>query len=108
MPLTRTYFHVLIDTPDPDGNGAILDPVEHRVEIRGADQLRAELEGKRIGVTLQESMHQTYLWAWAAMVREGHYADTFHAFRDAVLSVKNDTEAEGEPVDPTQPGATGV
>lgn len=100
MPLQRIYFDVYLDDPEaPDGYA------EHRVEIRGADQLRAELEGKRIGTSLNESMHQTYLWAWASCVRNKLIDMPFMEFRDVVIQVKGDRE-EPQNVDPTRPAAT--
>lgn len=101
MPLTRTYFTIYMDDPaDPEGY------IEHRVEVRGADQLRAETEGKGIGVTLKDSMHQTYLWAWAAAVREGKLDLSFKTFRANVISVEGEgDDDEPDTVDPTQPAA---
>lgn len=101
MPLQRIYFDVFLDDPDaPDGY------VEHRVEIRGADQLRAELEGKRIGAGLNDSMHQTYLWAWASCVRNKLVDLPFMEFRELVIQVNGD-KGEPENVDPTRQAATG-
>jgi hypothetical protein len=102
MPLTRTFFTIYLDQPDdPEGY------IEHRVEVRGADQLRAETEGKGMGVTIKDSMHQTYLWAWAAACREGKVDMSFRTFRTNVISVEqDDDDAEGVPVDPTQPAAS--
>lgn len=99
MPLTRTYFTVYLDDPD-DPTGY----TEHRVEVRGADQLRAELEGKKLGVGLKDAMHQTYLWAWAACVRERIVDLSFKDFREAAIKVEGDDD-EPEPVDPTRPAA---
>lgn len=101
MPLVRTYFNVFLDDPEaPEGYA------EHRVEVRGADQLRAELEGKKIGVSLKDAMHQTYLWSWAALVREGVVDIPFMKFRDLVIKAESDDpDAEPVPVDPTQPAA---
>lgn len=100
MPLVRTYFTVYLDDPDqPDGY------VEHRVEVRGADQLRAELEGKKLNVSLKDAMHQTYLWAWASCVRQGIVEGSFKDFRDRAIKVEGDDEDEPVAVDPTQPAA---
>lgn len=99
MPLTRTYFTVYLDDPaDPEGY------VEHHVEVRGADQLRAELEGKKMGVGLKDAMHQSYLWAWAALVRTHVIDIPFTEFRELAIKVEGDDD-EPEPVDPTQPAA---
>lgn len=100
MPLVRTYFTVYLDDADePEGY------VEHRVEVRGADQLRAELEGKKMGVHLKDAMHQSYLWAWAALVRTGKIDIPFSEFRDIAIKVEGDDD-EPEPVPPTLPAAT--
>jgi hypothetical protein len=102
MPLTRTYFLVGLDDPDNPG-GELL---ELRVEVKGADQLRAELEGRKMGIDHRVAIHQTYLWAWAAMVREGHYTGPFKDFRDVVVKVSPDEDAaDEETVDPTRPAA---
>lgn len=117
MPLTRQYFNVLLDRPDAGSptkldaaHPAVVtvadDTVEYRVEIRGTDQLRAELEGKSIGVTLKDAMHQTYLWAWASMVRQDLFKGAFMEFRKVAIKVEGEDDDDGETVDPTQPGAT--
>lgn len=100
MPLTRRYFNVFLDDDaEPEGY------VEHRVEIRGCDQLRAELEGKRIGVNLKDAIHQSYLWAWASMVRNKIVDVPFKDFRDIAIQV-NAEEDDEEEVDPTQTAAS--
>lgn len=102
MPLVRTFFTVYLDDPaDPEGY------VEHRVEVRGTDQMRAETEGKGIGVSIKDAMHQSYLWAWAAAVREGKIDMSFRTFRTNVISVEEDEAKPPVEVDPTQPAATG-
>lgn len=101
MPLQRTIFKVYLDDPDADEGYA-----EHEVEIRGADQLRAELEGKRLHVSLKDAMHQTYLWAWAALVRTKVIDIPFAEFRDIAIRVDGDKDAEPVDVDPTQPAAS--
>jgi hypothetical protein len=100
MPLKRIYFDVYLDDPDnPDGY------LEFRAEVRGADQLRAELEGKRIGVTLEESMHQTFLWSWAALMRTHQIDMPFKDFRERAIQVKGDKSSEAD-VDPTLPAVS--
>lgn len=104
MPLTRTYFNVYVDDPESTDGYA-----EHRVEIKGQDQLRAELEGRKLGVDHKVAIHQTYLWAWAACVRLGVYKGSFAEFRDVVIKVDDEDTAAGadEPatVDPTRQAA---
>lgn len=100
MPLVRTMFTVYLDDPDaPEGYA------EHRVEIRGADQLRAELEGKKLGVGIRDAMHQSYLWAWAALVREGKLDVSFAKFREQAIKVEGEDD-EPQPVPPTLPAVT--
>jgi hypothetical protein len=96
MPLERRFFNVLIERDDTDE--------EYRVEVRGVDQLRAELEGKRRGVHIKDAMHTTYLWAWAASIREDRIdpKTSFTDFMTAVVQVEGDEE-ETETVDPTRP-----
>lgn len=101
MPLVRTYFTVYMDDPEaPEGY------VEHRVEVRGADQLVAEERGKRMGVNIKDAMHQTYLWSWAAMVREGLCNVSFEEFMKLAIKVEGEKNDDAEPVDPTQPAVT--
>jgi hypothetical protein len=96
--IERKMFHVLLDPEEPG------DATEYTVEVRGADQLRAELEGKRRGVHIKDAMHTTYLWAWAAMIREGNLdpKTSFTAFMERAVQVEGDADS-ATPVDPTQP-----
>lgn len=98
--IERRIFTVLLD--DPDDPDALAD--EYRVEVRGVDQLRAELEGKRIGVHIKDAMHTTYLWSWAASIREGKIEPKtdFREFMRRCVQVEGDEKSE--PVDPTQQG----
>lgn len=89
------------------GMTVVLDESEHGsageyvVQVRLGDQTRAELEGKRMGVSVTENpIHLQALMGWAAMVREGHFTGKFAAFRDACADLVPDRD-EGEPVDPT-------
>ena len=99
-------FTVLMDGPDGQGT------VAHDVQIRGADQLRAELEAKKQGVSIKDAMHTTYLWAWAAMVRTEKFSGGFRDFMDACVMVEQakdgDGQAVAETVDPTQLAASGA
>lgn len=98
MPLARTYFFVALDDPDnPD------QLVEHRVEIKGGDQMRAELEGRKLNLDHRAAIHQSYLWAWASLVRQDLYDRPFAEFRNVVVAVKPDTDSDDETVDPTRP-----
>lgn len=101
MAIERMYFDVLLDDPEtPDAT------VEHRVEVRATDQLRAELEGKKLrGIGLSDAMHTTYLWCWAALVREGKFAGNFSTFVEQCIQAGGDKKAN-KPVDPTQLAAS--
>lgn len=100
MPLKRLIFTVYLDDPDqPDA-----EPIEHVVEVRAGDQLRAELEGKKRGVKLEDAMHQSHLWVWAAMVRTGTFAGKFEEFVDRCVQL--DDEPDEVDVDPTAPAVS--
>lgn len=103
MPLERQIFHVYTDNPDDPAG----EPIEDLVEVRGVDQLRAELEGKRLGVGIKDAMHATYLWAWAAMVREGKLdpKTKFQAFMETCVQVEG-KDNETAAVDPTRQAAS--
>lgn len=101
MPLTAITYRVYMDPEDQ--TDALAEPVVYDVEVRPVDQLKAELEGKRIGVTLDDKMHLTYLWAWAAMVRTGQVSRcTFKDWIARCAGLDEDEVAIAD-VDPTQP-----
>lgn len=104
--LEAPVFLVLLDPADEAG-----EPTTHEVQVRGSDQLRAELEAKRQGVTIKDAMHTTYLWAWSAMVRQQLFTGDFRPFMERCVMVEQAKDEDGEPaavdVDPTQPAATG-
>lgn len=105
MPLPRMYADVLLDA-GTDETTAQFDPIEYRVEIRAADQLRGELEGKRIPrVESGDAMHTTYLWIWSAMVREGKYSGSFGDFLKVCIQGRIDKNAV-ETVPPTDQAAS--
>lgn len=102
MPLTRSYYDVLLDDPETGPDATI----EHRVEVRAADHLRGEMEGKRIPrLEGKEPMHLTYLWVWAALVREGKFSGSFGDLMKVLVLAKPDQDAT-EPVDPTEQAAS--
>lgn len=83
--------------------------VTHDVEVRPADQLRAEVEGNRRGLVepARQGMLLTMLWLHAACRRQGLVpTDTgFDKFVDTVEAwerVKPDNGDEVHAVDPTQ------
>lgn len=98
--ITLSRFTVLVDNEDPESPGD-----EHTVTVRHGDQLRAELEGPKHGLTSIEAapMHYMTLWVWAALTREGKTTVNFQTFKGQILGLEP-VEA-GEDVDPTTPGA---
>jgi hypothetical protein len=79
---------------------------EYRVRVMLGDQLRAELEAKKLMLTESHYMHTTALWAWAAMVREGNFAGKFREFQETCIEAVADKAEEADPVDPTHPAAS--
>lgn len=98
--MKRTTFDVLMRTTDE--TTAIVE-TEHRVTVILGDQLRGELEGKKLGLDTNYPIHTGALWVWAAMVRNGHYSGSFHEFKDACVDYDKVAEAD---VDPTTPAAS--
>ena len=79
------------------------------------DQLRGELELKKLRLEpgRASGQHMTALWAWAAMVREGHFDGDFRAFREACIAFsdpqddeEDEEDEDGQEVDPTQPAVS--
>lgn len=114
MPLQRYLFTVYLQNPgDPD-------PVEHPVEVRHGDLLRAELEAGRQKLPVDPRLipqQTTALWVWAALVREGIVTVDYRTFRDGntaagtppiLVHIERQTDpATGDPavveVPPTEP-----
>lgn len=95
MTLRKRGMTVTMDASE-DGEAG-----EFYVQVRLGDQTRAELEGKRMGMSVTENpIHLQALMAWSAMVREGHFTGKFVKFREACADLMAD-KGEGEPVDPT-------
>ncbi len=101
--LERKFFDVLLD-PEP---GSEEPRLFERVEVRAADELRAELEARVQGIPdLRTAAYHTYhLWVWAAMVRLGHYQGKFKPFVDQLIGCEV-SETPTAPPDPTQPAAS--
>lgn len=112
--LSRPAYHVWL-APE----GAELDPNAtdddladiaqyHYVIVNHADQLRAELEGKRHGIVkAQDSpMHLTSLWLWASLVRTGKYDGKFAEFKDACVAYDPDKEPDAADVAPDPTAAS--
>lgn len=73
---------------DPDLDLDALDLEAHRVTVLWADQLRAEAEGGRRGITAKSgNAILATLWVWAAMVRTGRTRDKWDVFRNRVIDV---------------------
>lgn len=67
MKLTRPSYEVWIQ-PVTD-----LETPDHVVQVTTGDQMRAELEARRLQLppSQEAPMNATALWIWAAMAREG-------------------------------------
>lgn len=72
MPLTRPCFDVWLNLPDRELT-ADSPPDFPAVTIMSGDQLRAELESKRLNLPpMREApLNATTLWVWAALARMG-------------------------------------
>ena len=106
MPLTRLTYDIWLNTP---GRELTTDtPPDHTVLVNSGDQLRAELEAKRLGIPpMREApLNATALWIWAAMARQGLTELPAVAFMADVPEFEPVRDAAGEPqateVDPTK------
>lgn len=98
--MKRTMFEVAMLAPTETDPEHI---EERRVTVILGDQLRGELEGKKLGLDTNYPIHTGALWVWAAMLRSGHYSGSFQEFKSACV----DYEAVGEEdADPTNPAAS--
>lgn len=112
MPLIAPVYRLLLD--DPENPEA--PPREVTVAVRNGDQLRAELEGSKLGLAGRgmsaAPLNYTTLWLWAAMVRTGEFTGNVQQFRASLVvfePVKADGETLTDPedvpaVDPTAEG----
>lgn len=98
MPLTQPTYRIAIDDLAN----------EHEVAILPGDQLRAEVEGNRRGLTEPKRQGQllTFLWLWSAsrrleLVDKGEKFETFVDRLVAWEPVKVPDPETGEPSDPT-------
>lgn len=101
--IKRPAFHVWLAPSGVDPDTATDDELEyHHVVVHSADQLRAELEGRKHGITDARSapMHVTVLWLWAALVRTGQYDDRFQAFKSVCVSYDSDRDRDEPHDDP--------
>ncbi len=96
MALRNRGMIVLMDASEHGEAG------EFSLQLRLGDQTRGELEGKRMGVKATElPITLQALFAWAGMVREGHFTGNFAQFRDACADVQGERD-DDEDVDPTR------
>lgn len=109
MGITRTTYDVAFQ--DPAAPGRIL---ETEVEVWKCDELRAEMEGRKINLRgpvvdtggkqvsdLGDHLNSDALKVWAALVRTAQYTGKAHEFRlRDVVEFKKRGESD---VDPTQP-----
>ena len=104
MPLPRNYYDadILVD-------GELVEV--RRFALVHGDELRAELEASKRGLSIQLALNLTSLQLWAALVRLGHYQDRYDAFKAGDLveyrRVPADELTPEEPatVDPTPEAA---
>ena len=111
MPLHAPTYTILMDDPDRPETPA----TESTVVVRNADQLRAELEGSKLGLggrgMSAAPLNYTTLWLWAAMTRTGAWVGTFQEFKAQLVAFQpldpdGDKLTEGgevPEVDPTNP-----
>lgn len=109
---TRDRYTATVMTPDPAG---MTEPtlVDHTVEITPADQLRAELEGRKqgLGPMSETPLAYTLLWIWCALTRTHLYAEDWQTFINRDLygygTADDDVVVHetwgGESSDPTSP-----
>lgn len=93
--MKRTTFDVMMRTPteaDPDATS------EHTVTLVLGDQLRGELEGKKLGLSVEaHPTHTASLWVWAAVQRLGIYEGTFHDFKSDCVDFEKVGEDDVRP-----------
>lgn len=92
--MKRTVFDVAMQTPTETDPEQI---TEHRVTVILGDQLRGELEGKKLGLDTNYPIHTGALWVWAAMLRSGHYSGTFQDFKGACVDFDKVADADADP-----------
>lgn len=75
---------------------------EFTVQLRLGDQMRAELEAKRMGLKATDMpIHLQGLFGWACMVRHGLFDGNAKAFSEACIAVE-DEKGSSEVLDPTE------
>lgn len=105
--LTRPSYHVWTAPTGTDPNTVEDDQLEyHRVVVNGTDQLRAELEARRLGLPegSKAPMHLTALWLWAAMTRTQATAQPFPEWKHRLVNfdpTDRDDPRPDQVVDPT-------
>jgi hypothetical protein len=107
--LSRPTYHVWIAPADTDHDTLPESELVYRlVRVSAGDQLRAELEAKRLhlGSAKDSPMHLTVLWLWAALVRTGGFDGTFAAFRDRCVAFDPDKDEDNDEAAVTPTGAS--
>lgn len=96
MPLTQHRFQIALDDLAN----------EHEVVILPVDQLRAETEGNRRGLTepKRQGTLVTLLWLWAASRRVGLVDKEckFEPFVERLVAWDTDRDEAGAPVEPVE------
>lgn len=112
MALTRTKFDVaFIDDKGTEQ--------EHQIEVWAVDEMRAEMEARRIGLRgsvvdsdsgvitdLGDIRNRQGLEVWAALTRLGLYTGKAMTFRREHLIAVEKVKVDPVAVDPTQPEAS--
>lgn len=102
MSIKRLTFDVEVysDPATPD----LEQTEQHRVTCILGDQMRGELEGRKLRMSPKElPIHAAALWCWAAFVRLGMTDLPFYPWSESVVSLTDPDE--GDEVDPTKPTA---
>lgn len=99
--MKRLAYHVWLAPAElPDGVTDALelpdDALEyHHVLVGNGDQLRAELEANQLRIKpVDNPMHLTNLWLWAALVRTGVVDSKFRDFKASGRLVNYDPDRD--------------
>lgn len=100
MSLEFPRFTVHMRTPTADDPDAT---TTHDVVVNFQDQLRAELELGKRGMSMKGApLNTSAAWCWASLVRAGKYAKGFETFHSMdVAGIETEDDSPTETVDPT-------